>query len=105
MSKLTYPKAIQEYEKLRYVTNYGEFYGRKPALTDLSDTLVLRTQKFSDLQCSRILNENVKECLDNWQAIQKEDSFKGLVLGTLRSLYTFVKNTEPSNSTNRVAHK
>lgn len=51
------------------------------------------------------MNKLTKECLDNWQTIEKEDWYKGIALSTLRSLYTFVKNHEPNTSTNRFMHK
>ena len=87
------------------MTNYGEFYGRKPAIGDLSDTSVLKSQKFSQLEWWRIIKDKIKDILDVWQSIQKEDYFLGVVIAVLRSLFTFVKNTEPDNSTNRSLHK
>ena len=74
-----------------FMSNYGFFYGRKPNLTDLTDTSILRKQVFSQLELAEILTKITWEYLDKWQSIEKNDYFIGLVLGTLRSLFTYIK--------------
>ena len=105
LKNLSFNKAVKEYEKLKYISSYGAFYGRKPALADLTDTNVLNSQKFSQLQCFKVINETTKSYLDNWQDIEQEDEYKGFAISAIRSLYTFIKNGEPNNSTNRVSFK
>mmetsp|Transcript_19970 Transcript_19970/g.17648 ORF Transcript_19970/g.17648 Transcript_19970/m.17648 type:complete len:263 (+) Transcript_19970:369-1157(+) len=86
---------------MKYTTSYGKFYGRKPALEDLTDITILKSQKFSQLPCTKILNRRTKEALDNWQKIEKEGDYMGIVLSTLRSLNTYVMKCAPNNSTSR----
>lgn len=105
LKSLSFGKAIKEYEKLKYISSYGAFYGRKPALADLTDTHVLNSQKFSQLQCFSVINEATKSCLDSWQKIEQEDEYKGFAISAIRSLYTFIKNGQPNNSTMRVSFK
>jgi len=90
LSKFSFKDAMKEYEKMKYTTSYGQFYGRKPALEDLTDISILRSQKFSHLPCTKILTRTAKQYLDSWQSIEKEDDYMGLVLSTLRSLNTYV---------------
>jgi len=124
LQKLGFKDAVKEYQKLKYVSSYGAFYGRKPALEDLTDTSILKAyqqkagssngapsatvyngQKFSQVPWTSILNTKTKEYLDKWQQIESEDAYKGMVLSTLRSLFTYVKIREPNTSTSRVSFK
>jgi hypothetical protein len=44
---MNFQTAIREYRKMNFVSSYGQFYGRKPALQDMGDIDILKTQKFS----------------------------------------------------------
>ena len=87
------------------MSNYGYFYGRKPNLTDLTDTSILKKQFFSQLELAVVLSKISRIYLDQWQSIEKDDYYLGIVLGTLRSLFTFIKSKLPINSTHRDLHK
>jgi hypothetical protein len=105
LQKLTFHDALKEYQKLKFVSSYGAFYGRKPALEDLTDGTILRSQKFSRLPWTQIINSRTKKYLDSWQEIEYEEYYKGLALSTLRSMNTYVQNHQPSTSTSRVSYK
>ena len=49
LQKLSFKDAMKNMNKIKFTTSYGAFYGRKPALEDLTDTTILKTQKFSQL--------------------------------------------------------
>ncbi|CAI2369524.1 unnamed protein product [Moneuplotes crassus] len=105
LKNLEIKDAIKEYEKLKLKTAYGSFYGRKPALEDLTDTTILNSQKFSQLPCTKILTKQARDALDSWQQIEPEKEYKGIALSTLRSLNTHVLKSEPNTSSSRVFHR
>jgi len=56
-------KVLNDIRNKEYKSSYADTYGRKPALTDLSDIAILKNQKFSQIPCAYILNIEIKEIL------------------------------------------
>ncbi|CAI2365486.1 unnamed protein product [Moneuplotes crassus] len=105
LRKFNFKDAMKEYQKLKYKSSYGSFYGRKPALEDLTDITILNSQQFSQLPCTKILTKSARIALDLWQKIEPEAIYKGLALSTLRSLNTYILKSEPTISSSRIFHR
>ena len=43
--------------------------------------------------------------MDNWHKIENNEYYLGVVLGTIRSLFTYIKSKLPVNSTNKELHR
>lgn len=91
LKNLPFKQAIDQYNKMKFVSSYGAFYGRIPALADLTDTTALKTKKFSNLPCCSILKQDAKNYLDSWQSLEKEQEYVAMAISTLRSLNTYIK--------------
>lgn len=105
LSNLKFEKAISEYQRLSFKSSYGTFFGRQPGVTDFKDINILNFKKFSDLECSKVLNKSAIVYLDKWQSNEEENDYVGMALYTLKSLNTYFKNYKPVTSTNRDLHK
>jgi hypothetical protein len=60
-----YKKVFEQIRKNNYKSSYGSSFGIKPDFTDLTDTEILKTQKFSQIPCAMILNSRTCEILGN----------------------------------------
>ena len=58
-------KLYDQIRKNSYQSSYGSSFGSKPDFTDLTDTEILKTQKFSQIPCAMILNSRTCEILGN----------------------------------------
>ena len=102
---MTYRQARVAYAKMNFKSSYGEVFGRKPNLTDLTDTEILKHQTFSQVPSLSVIKTKVQEYLDSWQKIEKDDHYISQVISTLRSLFKYIKNRVPPISVNRETHR
>jgi hypothetical protein len=52
-----YEQMLIDLQKSKFKSYYEASYGRKPALTDLTDTDILKYETFSQLECSFIFTK------------------------------------------------
>jgi hypothetical protein len=88
-----------------YKSCYGTFFGRKPDLTDYKDVNILKIKKFSQLDCSFVLNKQMVKALDTWQMTKEHPDYLGMALYTIKSLHTFFKRFQPTESTQRTSYR
>jgi hypothetical protein len=105
ISKLPLKQAMDAYTRNNFRTQYGTFYGRRPDLTDLTDTEILKQQKFSQVPCCKVINSKTVEYLDQWQFLEKDDLYIKQVISTLRGLYKIIRSRIPPVSTNTEMHR
>lgn len=66
-----------QYQKSKFKSCYGTFFGRKPDFKSFKDMKILKFFKFSNLQCSQILSRYTVECLDKWQRTKENPDYLG----------------------------
>jgi len=75
-----------------------------PALTDLYDPEILKHQTFSQVPSVQVLRDKIQDYLDSWKTLEKDDHYISKALGTLRSLYKYIKNRVPPVSLSKEVH-
>ena len=73
-------QAMKEFSRNNFKTCYGTFYGRKPDLTDLTDTDILKVQSFSQVPSFALFTEKVQQALDRWQKQEKNNAYVKTVI-------------------------
>lgn len=72
-----FQKLKKIYSNQQLKSCYGTFFGRKPDLTDYKDMNILKYRKFSQLQCTQMLNPAVVAHLDQWQTTREHPDYLG----------------------------
>ncbi len=58
----------------------------------------MKYKKFSELKIAVILNPMTISYIENWVFLKDDNKYTNLLLFTVRSIFTFLKNLKPSVS-------
>lgn len=96
-------KAAEMYKKITYGSSYTRFYGDFPQL-NRGDCEILSHKLFKDLKLASVLNPMALQYLNNWALMKDDDYYVNLMMTSMRSIYTFIKNLAPKISRYTESH-
>lgn len=90
-------KAKEYYKSVIYGSTYERFFGKYTEM-NAGEAEILKYKKFSELKIAVILNPMTISYIENWVFLKDNNKYTNLLLCTIRSIFTFLKNITPSVS-------